>query len=161
MAGKFKRHILAFLFQLAGEKRNEGGGKSAFRNKPAEHVRDAEGNKKSIGHRPGAKNGRHQNIAQETKYAADHGIAANSGDGFKQTHLDPISPPDLTCSSASDVGGLFGRRRLFLPFLLIRQGGEEFLFDICEFYLVGDFETEAVFDIKNVNRPFAICGDMR
>src|SRR5690606_13025169 len=65
------------------------------------------GDEKRIRDRSRAKNGGHQNVAQKPEHAADHGIAADGGDRFKQTHLVPISEPRVRLRHQLPTGATF------------------------------------------------------
>ena len=78
--------FLVAVFHQAGVNGHEGQVERPFGEQAAKQVGKLEGDKKGIGHGTGAEDGGDQYVPDEPQEAADHGGAANGGDGTQKNH---------------------------------------------------------------------------
>ncbi|KFB72842.1 MAG: hypothetical protein AW09_001940 [Candidatus Accumulibacter phosphatis] len=74
------------LVPVLAKDRNEGLRKSAFGKQSAQQVGELEGNKESVGQRPGTESAGDHEIADKTEYARQQGHTADGGEGLQEVH---------------------------------------------------------------------------
>ena len=78
--------FLALALQPLGEQGHERRVEGALAKQPAEQIGKAERHEEGVGHGTGAQHGSNQNIADEAEHAAEHGQAADGGEGAVKPH---------------------------------------------------------------------------
>jgi hypothetical protein len=80
------RRRLALPFHHPGKLRHEGSVERAFGEQRPEQIGKPLGDRKGLGHRPGADHIGDQLVADEAQHPADHGEPAHSGGRSEERH---------------------------------------------------------------------------